>query len=548
MKKVISLFISLCLVINSAWSTGITVETGSTFTVDSGTVTTDGDVNITGGTLTANSGTITVGGNWNHSSGTFNCGLSSVIFNGTTESDILGNNNFYALTIASSINGAKTVRLGAGNTQSVSSNLSLTGYSGGLLTLCSTQAGSQGILSIPGSMTKSVYYVNVKDNRVAGANTIVAYNSTNSGDNTNWLFSNTPPNPDLGTVQVGGRIYAYHSGKRLAVEDDSGVRYYHPDHLGSTSVMSDATGAQASYVEYDPYGTIITQTGNYTPTKFYTGKELDISTGLYDYGARHYDSTIGRFITADQGGIHLDNPQSLNRYSYCLGNPIKYIDPTGSIAESYDVLFFVMDCQAYNSNPSFLGGLAIALDAVALVTPYVPAVAGLMIRGAEGLARGADTASHLSEAGHELECGGKSSAETTEHYLEATKAQDFSTPKDATGFYSGADGQNHIDAREFADRTGTMLIEDTPGGKWLTEQDLYNKLSREQARQIWDQASAQYAQQATGDINLFVDGANPEGTYSTVEKPILEQNEQIENTTYWQASENGDNERIDGDE
>jgi RHS repeat-associated protein len=58
------------------------------------------------------------------------------------------------------------------------------------------------------------------------------------------------------------------------------------------------------------------------------GQRLD-ATGLYYYNARYYDATIGRFISADTVIQSLFKPQTLNRYSYCLNNPLKYIDPTG---------------------------------------------------------------------------------------------------------------------------------------------------------------------------------------------------------------------------
>jgi RHS repeat-associated protein len=53
------------------------------------------------------------------------------------------------------------------------------------------------------------------------------------------------------------------------------------------------------------------------------------STGLYFYNARYYDAEIGRFISADTIVPDPSNPQTLNRYSYCLNNPLRYIDPSG---------------------------------------------------------------------------------------------------------------------------------------------------------------------------------------------------------------------------
>jgi RHS repeat-associated protein len=60
----------------------------------------------------------------------------------------------------------------------------------------------------------------------------------------------------------------------------------------------------------------------------FTGKEKD-STGLYYYGARYYDPGVGRFLTRDPLGGTIAVPQTLSRYTYCVNNPVKYIDPTG---------------------------------------------------------------------------------------------------------------------------------------------------------------------------------------------------------------------------
>ena len=60
----------------------------------------------------------------------------------------------------------------------------------------------------------------------------------------------------------------------------------------------------------------------------FTGKEQD-ATGLYYFGARYYDSMIGRFITRDPIKGNYMYPQTLNPYVYCLNNPLKYIDPNG---------------------------------------------------------------------------------------------------------------------------------------------------------------------------------------------------------------------------
>ena len=64
----------------------------------------------------------------------------------------------------------------------------------------------------------------------------------------------------------------------------------------------------------------------------FTGQRFD-QTGLYFYNARYYDATIGRFISPDSIVPDPLNPQSLNRYSYCLNNPLRYVDPSGHEGE-----------------------------------------------------------------------------------------------------------------------------------------------------------------------------------------------------------------------
>jgi len=86
------------------------------------------------------------------------------------------------------------------------------------------------------------------------------------------------------------------------------------------------SGTTTSTVAYKSFGeaTITGEKNSYT----YNGKEED-STGLHYYGARYYDPETGRFISRDFSPGRLTNPQTLNRYTYCLNNPLKYRDPDG---------------------------------------------------------------------------------------------------------------------------------------------------------------------------------------------------------------------------
>jgi RHS repeat-associated protein len=109
----------------------------------------------------------------------------------------------------------------------------------------------------------------------------------------------------------------------------SDILYYHTDHLGSSNVMTKTNGDPAEGLYYYPFGATRQVTGGDCVNHKFTGQEEDSETGLYYYGARYYDPALGRFISADSIVPDYTNPQSLNRYSYVLNNPLRYTDPTG---------------------------------------------------------------------------------------------------------------------------------------------------------------------------------------------------------------------------
>ena len=164
----------------------------------------------------------------------------------------------------------------------------------------------------------------------------------------------TAKNIYLGETRIVTKL---NSGTNPTYQEEYYKQYfYHSDHLGSATLISDYKGDEYQRIEYTPYGeTWVEKTQNtglgYLPYKF-TAKELDEETGLYYYGARYLDPKFSRWLSTDPalgeyipqaptseearkhnqnlpglGGIF--NTVNFNLYHYAANNPVKYVDPDG---------------------------------------------------------------------------------------------------------------------------------------------------------------------------------------------------------------------------
>jgi RHS repeat-associated protein len=152
--------------------------------------------------------------------------------------------------------------------------------------------------------------------------------------------------------QTANVIHLFAGTRRIAsMRSDGNDQFYHPNHLDSASVITDTNGGIKQRIEYYPFGTYRYSANpqdqratydfdldfpnvNYT----FTDQEDDDDLGLYNYGARLYDPVLGRFISPDGIVQAPDNPQTLNRYSYAVNNPLVYTDPSGNIFIIDDII------------------------------------------------------------------------------------------------------------------------------------------------------------------------------------------------------------------
>ena len=140
--------------------------------------------------------------------------------------------------------------------------------------------------------------------------------NTNPGPPVSW---NDPSNTD--DPQAG---YGYIPNDTTKEE----TFFYHNDHLGSTSYITDDHANITQYDAYLPYGELLVDEHSSSedmPYKF-NGKELDEETGLYYYGARYMDPKISMWLGVDP---LTEKYISVSGYVYCIGNPIRFVDPNG---------------------------------------------------------------------------------------------------------------------------------------------------------------------------------------------------------------------------
>ncbi len=93
-------------------------------------------------------------------------------------------------------------------------------------------------------------------------------------------------------------------------------------------VMDSSGNLVDSYV-YDPFGNLFEQNETVANPWQYASGYLDGTTGLYHFGARYYNPTLGRWTQKDTSPASQANPDSLNRYLYVNNDPVSFTDPNG---------------------------------------------------------------------------------------------------------------------------------------------------------------------------------------------------------------------------
>jgi RHS repeat-associated protein len=146
----------------------------------------------------------------------------------------------------------------------------------------------------------------------------------------------------LALTLYGGRASLDRVGKAAV----GGPQWLVADQLGTPRMIADKTGSLPGIKRHDylPFGEELgAGVGGRTTGQGYSvadgvrqklsGKERDSESGLDFFASRYYSAAMGRFTSPDSFGGRVVNPQTLNLYAYVRNNPLKYIDPTGHVAQ-----------------------------------------------------------------------------------------------------------------------------------------------------------------------------------------------------------------------
>jgi RHS repeat-associated protein len=174
----------------------------------------------------------------------------------------------------------------------------------------------------------------------------------------------TSVSDDLWTMTIRGVDCSGYPSARVSVKPklrparndasraESQQYFYHPDHLGSSSFVTDAAGLVEQHMQYLPYGELFVNQQNSTyDTRYkFSAKELDNETGYNYFGARYYDSDLSVWLSVDP--LSDKYPES-SPYMYVLGNPVKLIDPNGMSAVGPDDYFDVETGEYLGSDKQY---------------------------------------------------------------------------------------------------------------------------------------------------------------------------------------------------
>lgn len=187
-------------------------------------------------------------------------------------------------------------------------------------------------------LTYTYNYLNLPKSATTSSSTGITFTYTADGEKLSKVLTNgTQVHYVAGIEYNGANLEAiYHAEGRCTPNGATAFNYQYTlkDHLGNARVNFQANGNAVTYLEdfhYYPFGMLLEGIGSTagSSNKYrFNGKELneDFGLNLYDYGARWYDPSLGRWGTIDPRSRKYTN---WSPYNYVLCNPLSNTDPNG---------------------------------------------------------------------------------------------------------------------------------------------------------------------------------------------------------------------------
>jgi RHS repeat-associated protein len=141
--------------------------------------------------------------------------------------------------------------------------------------------------------------------------------------------------------------YYFAGATRLAVRTGGTLSYLLGDHIGSSSVTTDANGVKTASALYKAFGETRFSAGALGTDYKFTGQREEASLGIYYFNARWMDPSLGRFTSPDSiVPTSTQGTQAWDRYAFVNNNPVRYNDPTGHCADLFTFFLCAMAAGA----------------------------------------------------------------------------------------------------------------------------------------------------------------------------------------------------------
>lgn len=146
------------------------------------------------------------------------------------------------------------------------------------------------------------------------------------------------------------------------VKGNTRLHYIHKDHLGSWVAITDSEGHIEQESRYDAWG-FCPKADGLLFDRGYTGHEHIKGMGLINMNGRLYDPLTSSMLSPDNNIQMPDFTQNLNRYAYCLNNPLTYTDPDGNSFIESALIFYLVYCTDFGYEfQKYTQALALHLD------------------------------------------------------------------------------------------------------------------------------------------------------------------------------------------